>query len=478
MKVTFWGAVRTVTGSMHEIRVNGTRCLLDCGLYQGRRKEARERNSNFPFRPGEIDAVILSHAHIDHSGNLPTLVKNGFSGPIYATPATADLCGPMLRDSAHVQQKDSEFVHKRLMRRKALNPDATDGAVPPLYSIEDAEATLPHFRPVPLCAPQELGGGASYQAYEAGHMLGSAAVVVTERAGDAETRLAFSGDCGRLNLPILRDPDKLPPVDYLIIESTYGGRLHKQTGVVQNKLANIVARTSERGGRIIVPAFAVGRTQQLVLMLHELFDQGRMPRIPIFVDSPLAVAATEVFRKHTELFDEETKQFVRNGEDPFGFRRLRYIRDVNESKALNDMRVPFIVISASGMCEAGRILHHLRNAIEDPRNTILITGFQAENTLGRKLVDRMPEVSIFGEPMRVRAEIQTINELSGHADQRELLDWMKPLATRLRRVFVVHGEPSQAEALAGAIRERYAVDTVIPERGQTFELAAGTAAKA
>jgi metallo-beta-lactamase family protein len=229
---------------------------------------------------------------------------------------------------------------------------------------------------------------------------------------------------------------------------------------------------------VIVPAFAVGRTQQLVLMLHELFDQGRMPRIPIFVDSPLAVAATEVFRKHTELFDEETKQFVRNGEDPFGFRRLRYIRDVSESKALNDMRVPFIVISASGMCEAGRILHHLRNAIEDPRNTILITGFQAENTLGRKLVDRMPEVSIFGEPMRVRAEIQTINELSGHADQRELLDWMKPLSARLKRVFVVHGEPSQAEALAAAIRERYAVDTVIPERGQTFELAAGTAAKA
>jgi metallo-beta-lactamase family protein len=470
MKITFWGAAQTVTGSMHEVRVNGRRFALDCGLFQGHRKEARERNASFPFRPGSLDAVVLSHAHMDHSGNLPTLVKDGFQGPIYATPATADLCVPMLRDSAHIQEKDAEFVNKRHMRRRALDPDAADGAVPPLYSAEDAEATLPLFRRVPLGQEQELGQGATYRAYEAGHILGSASIVVTEHVNGKQIRLAFSGDVGRAGLPIIRDPEPLPPVDALILESTYGGRLHKDEGVVANKLAGVIERTCARGGKIIVPAFAVGRTQQLVLLLHELFDQQRIPRIPIFVDSPLAVETTEVFRKHAELYDEETNQFVKKGEDPFGFQRLRYIRDVAESKALNDLRGPFIVISASGMCEAGRILHHLRNNIENPRNTVLITGFQAENTLGRKLVDKLPEVSIFGEPMRLRAEVETINELSGHADQRELLAWMKPLAPGLKRVLLVHGEPAQSRALAEAIHERYGLAPVIPERGQSFDL--------
>ncbi len=470
MKITFWGAVGTVTGSMHEVRIGGTTFVLDCGLYQGHRKEARERNATFPFRPDNIDAVVLSHAHIDHSGNLPTLVKNGFHGPIYATPATADLCVPMLRDSAHIQEKDTQFVMKRFHRRKALDPTATDGAVPPLYSAEDAEATLPLFKKVPLATDQELGPGAAYRTLNAGHMLGSSVVVVTERVNGKELRLGFSGDLGRAGLPIIRDPDPLAPVDWLVLESTYGGRLHKDDEIVINKLSNVVARTCARGGKIIVPAFAVGRTQQLVLLLHELFDSGRIPNIPIFVDSPLAVETTTVFRKHTELFDEETEEFIKKGEDPFGFKRLRYIRDVGESKALNDLRGPFIVISASGMCEAGRILHHLRNNIENPRNTILITGFQAENTLGRKLVDKLPEVSIFGEPMRVRAEVETINELSGHADQREILNWIKPVASQLKRIFLVHGEPAQTAALADAIHARYGIQPVIPTRGQSFDL--------
>jgi len=470
MKITFWGAVGTVTGSMHEVRIGGTTFLLDCGLYQGRRKEAHERNADFPFRPGSIDAVVLSHAHIDHSGNLPTLVKNGFRGPIYATPATVDLCVPMLRDSAHIQEKDAEFVTKHFHRRRSLGLEAKDGAVPPLYTAADAEATLPLFHPVPLATEQELGPGAAYQAINAGHMLGSSAVIVTERVNGKELRLGFSGDLGRPGLPIIRDPAPLPAVDWLILESTYGGRLHKDDEVVINKLSNIVARTCARGGKIIVPAFAVGRTQQLVLMLHELFDSGRIPNIPIYVDSPLAVETTEVFRKHAELFDEEAEQFRAKGEDPFGFKRLRYIRDVNESKALNDLRGPFIVISASGMCEAGRILHHLRNNIENPRNTILITGFQAENTLGRKLVDKLPEVAIFGEPMRVRAEVETINELSGHADQREILEWIKPVVNKLQRIFLVHGEPTQSAALAQAIQDRYGTQVVIPTRGQSFDL--------
>jgi metallo-beta-lactamase family protein len=470
MKITFWGAVGTVTGSMHEVRIGGTTFILDCGLYQGHRKEAHDRNANFPFRSDSIDSVVLSHAHIDHSGNLPTFVKNGFQGPIYATPATVDLCVPMLRDSAHIQEKDSEFVAKRFHRRRALDPAAKDGAVPPLYTAADAEATLALFRAVPIATEKELGPGASYQAINAGHMLGSSAVIVTERVNGKELRLGFSGDLGRPGLPIIRDPDSLPAVDWLILESTYGGRLHKDEETVINKLANVVKRTCARGGKIIVPAFAVGRTQQLVLLLHELFDSDRIPKIPIFVDSPLAVETTEVFRKHAELFDEETRQFLAKGEDPFGFKRLRYIRDVNESKALNDLRGPFIVISASGMCEAGRILHHLRNNIENPRNTVLITGFQAENTLGRKLVDKLPEVSIFGEPMRVRAEVETINELSGHADQREILEWIKPVVNKLKRIFLVHGEPTQTAALAQAIHDRYALETVIPTRGQSFDL--------
>jgi metallo-beta-lactamase family protein len=471
MKITFWGAAQTVTGSMHEVGINGTRCLLDCGLYQGHRKEARERNATFPFRAAGIDAVILSHAHIDHSGNLPSLVKNGFSGAIYATPATADLCGPMLRDSAHVQDHDAQFVAKRLRRARSLDL-ASDGrdVVPPLYTEEDVVATLPLFRPVALRTPQEFAPNAVYQSYDAGHILGSSAVVITEQAGARQIRLAYSGDVGRAGLPIIRDPDPLPPVDYLIVESTYGGRLHKDPGTVASKLASVITRTAARGGKIIVPAFAVGRTQQLVLTLHELADRGAVPKIPIFVDSPLAVLATEVFRKHAELFDEETDAFVKHGEDPFGFTRLRYTRDVGESKALNDLRGPVVIISASGMCEAGRILHHLRNNIEDSRNTILITGFQAENTLGRRLVDRIQEVRIFGEPMRVRAEVETINELSGHADQRELLAWIEPMAGGLRKVFVVHGEPTQSDALAKAIRERYHLEVVIPARGQGFDL--------
>jgi metallo-beta-lactamase family protein len=301
-------------------------------------------------------------------------------------------------------------------------------------------------------------------------MLGSSAVVVTERVNGKELRLGFSGDLGHPGLPIIRDPEPLPPVDWLILESTYGGRLHRDNESVIDKLANVVSRTCARGGKIIVPSFAVGRTQQLVLLLHELFDNGRIPKIPIFVDSPLAVETTEVFRKHAELYDQEAEQFVDKGEDPFGFKRLRYIRDVGESKALNDLRGPFLVISASGMCEAGRILHHLRNNIEDPRNTILITGFQAENTLGRKLVDKLPEVAIFGEPMRLRAEVETINELSGHADQRELLEWIKPVAGTLKRIFIVHGEPTQSAALAQAIHERYGIDPVLPSRGQSFDL--------
>src|SRR6266567_3592426 len=439
MKITFWGAARTVTGSMHHLQVNGRNYLLDCGLYQGRRKDAENRNRDLPFPARSIGAVVLSHAHIDHSGNLPTLVRNGFDGPIYATPPTIDLCGSMLLDTAHIQESDSKFVNKRSERRhRGQEP------VQPLYTMEDAEKTLPLLRPVKYHTPQPVGDSFTYQAYDAGHMLGSSSVVL-----DVEgERLIFSGDVGRVNLPILRDPEAMPKADYLIMESTYGDRLHKDEGLVADRLSDVINRTAARGGKIIVPAFAVGRTQQLVLLLHQLTNEHRIPRIPLFVDSPLAVNVTEAFRKNSDYFDDETKVYLQNNGDPFGFRMLTYVREASESKKLNDLSGPMLVISASGMCEAGRILHHLRNNIEDPRNTVLITGFQAENTLGRKLVEKWPEVNIFGEPMRVRAEVASLLELSGHADQRELLEWVAPITPGLKKIFLVHGELPAQQTLA------------------------------
>ena len=437
---------------------------MDCGLYQGRRQESFERNSHFPFPVSSIDAVILSHAHIDHSGNLPTLVKNGFGGPIYTTSATVDLCGAMLADSAFLQQKDAEFVNRRAEYRKKLGRD--DKPVEALYGPEDAERTFPLFYATPLGCVKQVAEGLTYRTFDAGHMLGSTAMIL-EADG---VKLAFSGDVGRPGLPIIRDPQPLTHADYLIMESTYGDRFHKPIGDVLQTLEDVVNRTAARGGKIIVPAFAVGRTQQLVLLLHELMDTRRVPSIPMFVDSPLAVNATEIFRKHPECWDEETSAFRDNGTDPFGFRRLTYIRDVNESKALNDLHGPCLILSASGMCEAGRILHHLRNNIEDPRNTVLITGYQAENTLGRKILERRVEVPIFGEPMRLRAEVCSLDELSGHADQKELIEWMRPFAKGLKKVFLVHGDPEPGAVLAEVIRKEYGIETVQPSRGDTFEL--------
>ena len=462
MKLTFWGAAQTVTGSMHQLDADGRRYLLDCGMYQGHRKQAEERNRHFPFPVQSVDAVILSHAHIDHSGNLPLLVKNGFSGPIYATPATIDLAHAMLLDTAHIQEKDVEFLNKRHHHGEP--------PVEPLFTTEDAERTLPLFQPVPYYAAKVLSAGLSYRNYDAGHILGSSTVLLRSTEEGREVRLLYSGDVGRPKLPIIRDPDPPPAADYLILESTYGGRVHEEMGPVKDKLADIVRRTAARGGKLIVPAFAVGRVQQLVLLLHELSNEGRVPNIPMFVDSPLAVDVTKIFRDHPECFDEEALQYVGSGDDPFGFKRLTLIRESSESKKLNDLHGPCVIISPSGMCEAGRILHHLRNNIEDGRNTILITGFQAEHTLGRKLVEKWPEVKIFGEPMRVRAEVKSLQALSAHADQRELLAWMKPLAGTLKRVFLVHGEPEGAAALQQAIEQQYGVETVAPGWGAGFDL--------
>jgi metallo-beta-lactamase family protein len=457
MNLTFQGAAGGVTGSLHVLESDGKRYLLDCGMFQGRRKEAEQRNRDFPFPASSIEAVVLSHAHIDHSGRLPLLVKNGFHGPIYTTPATIDLCNAMLRDTGHIAESDAEFVNRK-------HPE--DPPVEPLYTVEDAAAAMQYFRPVPLHKPTTIGGNLVMESYDAGHILGSSSIVLN----DGKTRLAFSGDVGRPGLPIIRDPEPLPPVDYLIMESTYGGRKHPQPGEALGQLEDIVKRTVARGGRLIVPAFAVGRTQQLVLMLHELMNRSRIPALPIFVDSPLAVNVTDVFRAHPECFNKETNEFLNNREDPFGFNRLTYIRDVNESKNLNNRKGSFIVISASGMCEAGRILHHLRNNIGDSRNTILLTGYQAENTLGRKLRDGWKTVRIFGIPEQVEAEVAALDALSAHADAGELLDWMKPMTASLKKVFLVHGEPEQSAALAKAIHERYGLEAIPVAAGQNYPL--------
>ncbi|MEP6533999.1 MAG: MBL fold metallo-hydrolase [Bryobacteraceae bacterium] len=471
MKLTFWGAAQTVTGSMHHLTVQDRQYLLDCGTYQGRRQDARERNSHLPFSAANIDAVVLSHAHIDHSGNLPTLTKNGFTGPIYTSPATADLCEPMLLDSAHIQEKDAEFINKRSWRRKKLlGKNTEDREITPIYSVADAGQVLQRFQRVQMHAPATVGPGVTYHSVDAGHMLGSTSVVLELEEAAAKTRLVFSGDVGRPNLPVIPDPEQCSECDYLIMESTYGDRLHQDMGVVEDKLAAAINRAANRGGRVIVPAFAVGRTQQLVFVLHQLINQQKIPSIPMFVDSPLAFRTTEVFRRSPEYLDAETNAFSQKGEDPFGFKRLRYVESVEESKALNDLRGPMVIISASGMCEAGRILHHLKNNIENPRNMVLITGFQAEFTLGRKIVEQQREVSIFGEPMRLRAEVVKLNELSGHADQRGLIQWMKPAARGLKKVFLVHGEITAQKALAAAIREQLNVPVEIPSRGQSVEL--------
>ncbi len=470
MKITFWGAAQEVTGSMHAIEIGSETHLLECGLLQGHRREAFEINSHLPFAASSIRSVVLSHAHLDHSGNLPTLIRNGFSGRIHSTPATAELCQYMLADSAHLQEKDAAFIEKRSARRRSVGIADRTAPVPPLYTLADAEDAAKHFEACALHEKKTIADGLQIELRNAGHILGAAFVLLECARNGRAIKILFSGDLGRPGVPILRAPDPAPEADYLILESTYGDRLHQPLGNVEEKLLQLVSKTIARGGHVIVPAFAVGRTQQLVLILHQLVEKKLLPDIPIFVDSPLAINVTDVFRRHAEEFNSETARFIQGGGDAFGFHRLRYLREASESKALNDLRTPFVVISASGMCEGGRILHHLRNGIEDPRNLILITGFQAANTLGRRLVEQQPEVKIFGEPMRLRAEVSALNELSGHADQRDLAEWVRPIAPKLKKTFLVHGEPDAQRALTKIFAEQLRLEVACPSRGESFAL--------
>ncbi len=466
MKLEFLGAARTVTGSMHLLNVNGSRILLDCGLFQGKRRESFEKNRHLPFEAGTIDAMILSHAHIDHSGNIPTLVKAGFTGNIYATPATRDLCAAMLRDAGHIQEDDAAYLNKKLARQ-GLPP------VEPLYTVDDASASLANFVSVGYGRPLPVAPGVTLTFHDAGHILGSAITVLDVEEKEQKHRLAFTGDLGRKGMPILRDPECVRDIDYLIIESTYGDRLHDPIEAAGKQLEEVVANTYKRGGKVIVPAFSVGRTQELVYALHRLTVAHKLPHVPIFVDSPLSVNVTEIFRLHPECYDEELNQFISLGKrrDPFGFHRLAYVRSVEKSKELNFLREPAVIISASGMCEAGRILHHLKNNIEDPRNTVLIVGWQAPHTLGRRLVEHQPRVKIFGEEYSLKARVETINGFSAHADRDELLDYARQIGIdQVTTAFVVHGEEAASLALADGLRELGAPQAIVPRQGEEFEL--------
>ncbi len=469
MRITFYGAAQTVTGSQHLIEVNGLRILLDCGLYQGKRAESNERNRHLPFDAKLVDVMILSHAHIDHSGNIPNLVKSGFNGDIICTHATRDLCAVMLLDSGHIQERDVEFVNKKA--RKRGEPE-----VEPIYTQADATASLHYFISQGYHRPRKIAPGIQLTFVDAGHMLGSASVVldIEDKDANKDVRLVFSGDVGRKGIPIIRDPESPDSAEILIMESTYGNRTHEPYVESDRELERIINSTYRRNGKIIVPAFAVGRTQQLVYMLHQLAAKGDIPKLPIYVDSPLAANTTQVFRSHPECFDDEIREFVMQASltrDPFGFHELTYTRSVEESKQLNFLREPAIIISASGMAETGRILHHLKNNIEDSRNTVLIVGWQAPDTLGRRIAEGEKVVSIFGEKYHNNAQVVVLNGLSGHADRDELMGWVEPMKRKPRRTFLVHGELEAANALASRLRQTYdGMRVDIPAWKQSFDI--------
>ena len=459
-RITFHGAAGQVTGSMHLLETAGARVLLDAGLFQGRRAESHALNARLPVDPRTLDAVILSHAHIDHAGRLPLLVNRGYHGPIFATPGTRDLCAVMLPDAAHIQEKDAEF----LSRRGKVGPESE-----PLYTLADAVAVQDLIVGLPYRRVHHLRKHLAFEFTDAGHILGSASVDL--RITEAPThRLVFSGDIGRTGLPIIRDPDPpAGPVDTLILESTYGNRTHESVGDAETHLGDLVRRVAGRGGKLLIPSFAVGRTQELVYSLHRLFRAGKIPGVPIFVDSPLAVDATAVFRLHPDLFDRG-EQMIEHTTALFDFPLVQYVRDAQESKKLNHLTGPAVIIAASGMAESGRILHHLRNRIGDHRTLVLFVGYQGEYTLGRRIQEGAKVVKIFGEELPVRAEVETISGYSAHADRNELRAWIRRLGGPIRRAFVVHGETDAATAMAQILKEEGVRQVDKPRQGESFEL--------
>ncbi|MBI3169744.1 MAG: MBL fold metallo-hydrolase [Chloroflexi bacterium] len=464
MKLSFHGAAQTVTGSMHLVELNGSRLLLDCGLYQGRRKESIEKNRNFPFDPKTIDAVVLSHAHIDHSGNLPNLIKQGFSGLIYCTHATADLTDIMVRDSGHVQEKQAESTSYHNLKRG-------EPAVDPLYTEKDAKEVEPLLQPVKYGEEFEPAKGVTAIFRDAGHILGSASISLKLQEKGHKKHLWFSGDIGRRDLPILRDP-VLPgeDVDILLMESTYGDKPHPGPEEAYIEMRDVIRRTLERGGKVIIPSFAVGRTQELVYNLNRMYEENGLPEVPVYVDSPLAVNASDIFRKHEECYDKEMKAWIHSGHPALEFKNLTYIRSLEDSKALNDRPDPMIIISASGMAEAGRVVYHIRWAVENKKNTIMIVSWQAPDTLGRRIADREKQIRIFGDTYNCRAEIATIGGLSAHAGQDMLLEYGLRVKNKAEYIFLVHGEDKGALPLMEKFRENHVQQVHYPSMHTSVEL--------
>jgi metallo-beta-lactamase family protein len=464
MRINFHGAAHTVTGTQHLLEINGSKLLLDCGLYQGQRAETYERNLNFHFDPKSVDAVILSHAHIDHAGNLPNLAKQGYEGPIYATHATVDLASLMIRDSGRIQESDAEFINKKRARHGGE-------PIEPLYTEQDAEEVAGMFKGVDYVEAFEPIPGVVARLYDAGHILGSAGVSLEIEEKGKKIRLWFSGDIGRYRMPLLRDPVLPEAADYMIMESTYGDKQHGDPDKAFIEFREVVKRTVARGGKVIVPAFSVGRTQELVYNLNEMMQDGTVPKVPVYVDSPLAVHATQVFRDHPECFDEETRQFVLEARHPaLDFKMLTYVQSVEESKALNERKEPMVIISASGMAETGRIVHHIRNNIDNPKNTICIVSWQAPNTMGRRLADRDPQVNIFGEVYKVKCEVATIGGLSGHAGQDLLMKYALGVKGTIKQLFLVHGEEKQAMTLKDLLNQQKLGNVHYPELHESVEL--------
>jgi metallo-beta-lactamase family protein len=460
VRLTFWGAAGQVTGSMHLLEAAGARILLDGGLFQGRRSEAHALNARLPFDARRVDGVVLSHAHIDHSGRLPLLVKEGFHGPVYTTSATRDLSAVMLADSAHIQEKDYEYLERHAKV-------AQNGG--PLYSVRDALAVQDLMVGVPYRRVFYLRKHLALEFLDAGHILGSSTVDlrITE---EGSHRLVFSGDIGRPGLSIIKDPEPPSgPIDTLIIESTYADRKHDSFIAAEERLGEAVRRVAARGGKVLIPAFAVGRAQELIYSLHRLFRGGKIPSIPIYLDSPLAIDITTVFRMHPEVFDRR-EDLVNAGNDLFDFQLLRYVREVSESKAIDIAPGPSVIIAASGMAESGRILHHLAHGIGDERNLILFVGFQAEHTLGRRIEDGQEVVAIMGQNYTRKAEVASLGGYSAHADRDELRAWVRRLGGPIRRAFVVHGEAAALSAMAAILREEGVSDVRVPRHGESFDL--------
>jgi metallo-beta-lactamase family protein len=460
--IQFIGAARTVTGSRHLVRTEHATVLLDCGLFQGRRNEARRHNTELGLDPNEVDVVVLSHAHIDHSGALPMLCKGGYSGPIYATPATRDLCAVMLQDAAMIQAADARYLNRAIERQAA---DAEP--ITPLYDARDAEQVLAQMLAVPYHRRQAIAQGVWLTFLDAGHVLGSAIVVLDIDDGGERKRLVFTGDLGRRRMPILRDPEIPVEASTLIMESTYGDRLHPPIEQMDDELQAVLNRAYKRGGKTVIPSFALERAQEVILAIKRLRHAGRIPPMPVYVDSPLTIDITQVFRLHPECYDEDARSLLQSGDSPFAFEGLHYVEDVEASKAIDARDESCVIISASGMCEAGRVLHHLKATVEDPRNAVVIVGFQAQHTLGRRIVERRPRVRIFGVERRLAAEVTVLNGFSAHAGQDDLLDFVDAVRQRgpLRDVFLVHGEPPAQEKLRTLLLARGATSVRVPSPG-------------